>query len=53
MKTKQRSNRTMKAKLKRIIKEELTKMLSESDDEIKVDLAQGEFTLELNVSGRK
>ena len=32
MKTKQRNNRTMKTKLKRIIKEELTKMLSEANE---------------------
>jgi len=42
-----------KAQLKNVIKEELTKMLSESDDEIKVQLDQGEFTLKLNVSGRE
>ena len=41
-----------KAQLKNVIKEELTKMLSESDDEIKVQLDQGEFTLKY-VSGRK
>ena len=46
-------NKMNKAKLKQIIKEELTKMLSESDDEIKVQLDQGEFTLKLNVSGRE